>query len=52
MAQLHFSDYRNATKSNAEIMNAILERLRAEGLTREAAWNVADDAIRYMQRYF
>ena len=52
MARLHSEAWKSGLSSNAEIMDAIVDQLMAEGMTQEDASNVANDAIRYMRRYF
>jgi hypothetical protein len=52
MARLHSEAWKSGLPTNAGIMNAIVDQLMAEGMTREDAWNVANDTISYMKRYF
>jgi hypothetical protein len=52
LARMHAGDWKSATKTDAEIINAIIRALMKEGCTREHALDVAEDALRYIKRYF
>ena len=51
MARIYSKAWKSGITTNSEIMNAIVDQLVAEGMTREAAWNVANDVLS-MRRYF
>jgi hypothetical protein len=50
-ARIHADEWKRASKTNAEITNAIVSDGMQEGLTREEALSVAEDALMYMRRY-
>ena len=52
LAQRHAADWKRASKSNAEIINEIVASSMKEGRTREESLDLADDTLRYLQRYF
>jgi hypothetical protein len=50
-AQIHADEWRQATKTNAEITNAIVSAGVREGLSRKEALDLAADTLKYMRRY-
>jgi hypothetical protein len=50
-AQIHADEWRQASKTNAEITNAIVSEGVREGLSREEALDLAADTLKYMRRY-
>ncbi|MGA2810436.1 MAG: hypothetical protein ABSG16_03475 [Candidatus Acidiferrum sp.] len=51
-ARQHGEDWKRASKSNAQIINEIVSVMKTEGCSRDEALDLADDTLRYMQRYF
>jgi hypothetical protein len=50
-AQIHADEWRQATKTNAEITSAIVSAGVREGLSREEALDLAADMLKYMRRH-
>jgi hypothetical protein len=50
-AQIHAEEWRQASKTNAEITNAIVSAGVREGLSKEEALDLAADTLKYMRRY-
>jgi hypothetical protein len=50
-AQIHADEWKQASRTNAEITHEMISAGMREALSTEEARNLAEDTLRYMRRY-